>query len=89
MLGDAERTVSRCYGDGGANYRMMTFSDYVSIKEGVNLPDRPPVKRLPKTNAVPNTNAHRRNLMPTKVTPIKPTVLHVAQVVPVNVLTKT
>jgi hypothetical protein len=56
----------------------MTFREFVAMQEGLLAPDRPPAKGLPRLNAFPTTNVHRRRLKPTS---FPPTVRPVAEVV--------
>lgn len=70
---------------------VLTFKQYVEIREGLLLPDRPPAKGLTRINPFPTTDAHRRRLKPKPVkalNPFKPTVRPVAQVVPNNLIPK-
>jgi hypothetical protein len=66
--------------------KFMSFTEYVARRdEGLLLPKRPLAKGLPKINAFPATDSHRRRL---KVRPVKPpnpfapTVKGVADIVP-------
>jgi hypothetical protein len=64
---------------------MLTFEEYLMLREGLPLADRPPAKGLSKINPFPTTNAHRRRLrgfgaQPAK--PFPPTVRAVPEVVP-------
>jgi hypothetical protein len=63
----------------------MTFREFVAMREGLNLPDRPPSKGLSRINPFPTTNAHRRRI---KSNPFPPTVLRVAEIVPQNLIPK-
>ena len=58
-----------------------TFSEYVSIREGLLAPDRAPAAGQPRLNATPLTNDQRRKL---KVNPVRQPnpVRPVAHVVP-------
>ena len=42
----------------------MPFSEFVAIREGLNLPNRPPSKGLSRINPFPTTNIHRRRMQP-------------------------
>ena len=64
-------------------YGVLTFREFVAMKEGLLAPDRPPAKGLPKINAFPITNSHRRRLKPNSV---PPTVRPVAEVVPPHLI---
>jgi hypothetical protein len=66
-------------------YGVMTFREFVAMQEGLLAPDRPPAKGLPRLNAFPTTNAHRRRLKPTS---FPPTVRPVAEVVPPHLIPK-
>jgi hypothetical protein len=63
----------------------MTFREFVAMREGLLAPDRPPAKGLPRINAFPATNAHRRRLKPNS---LPPTVRPVAVVVPPHLIPK-
>jgi hypothetical protein len=39
---------------------MMTFAQYILLREGLYLPDRPPSPGLPRINVTPFTNRRRR-----------------------------
>jgi hypothetical protein len=58
---------------------MMTFSEFVAMKEGLLAPDRPPAKGLSRINPFPTTNAHRKRITSNS---IPPTVRKVAENVP-------
>ena len=64
---------------------MMTFREFVAMKEGLLAPDRPPAKGLPRINAFPTTNAHRHRI---KTNSFPPTARSVAEVVPPNMIPK-
>jgi len=69
----------------------LSFKQYVEMREGLLLPDRPPAKGLTRINPFPTTDAHRRRLKPKPVkapNPFKPTVRPVRQVVPNNLIPK-
>jgi hypothetical protein len=66
-----------------------TFKQYVEMREGLLLPDRPPAKGITRINPFPTTNAHRRRLKPRSpriAPPFPPTVRAVAQVVPQHLI---
>jgi hypothetical protein len=68
-----------------------TFKQYVQMREGVLLPDRPPAKGLSKINPFPTTNAHRRRLKPKPIrrpNPFPPTVQAAPEVVPQKLIPK-
>jgi hypothetical protein len=73
------------YGNHLHTYYMMTFSEFIAIREGLNLPDRPPAKGLSRINPFPTTNAHRRRMNPK---PLRPTVRGVAEIVPPSMIPK-
>jgi hypothetical protein len=63
----------------------VSFREYVAMREGLLSAERPPVKGIPRINATPFTNPHRKRLRPPTVKkpkPFAPTVRKVAQVVP-------
>ena len=64
---------------------MMTFREFVAMMEGLLAPDRPPATGLPRINAFPTTNAHRRRIKPDS---FPPTVRPVAEVVPPHLIPK-
>lgn len=69
----------------------ISFKQYVQMREGLNLPDRPPDKGLTRINPFPTTNAHRRRIAPKPVrkpNPFAPTVRAVAEVVPQRLIPK-
>jgi hypothetical protein len=68
-----------------------TFSEYVAVREGVLSPTRPPLKGMPRINALPATDAQRKRLhvKPVKTPmPFKPTVRHVTEIVPQHIIPK-
>ncbi len=71
--------------------KFITFKQYVEMREGLLLPDRPPATGLSRINPFPTTDAHRRRLKPKPVkapNPFKPTVRPVTQVVPPALIPK-
>jgi hypothetical protein len=47
---------------------MMSFHEYVALREGLMLPDRPPVRGRPRLNTTPFTNKRRNTIFrPRKV----------------------
>ena len=65
---------------------MMSFGDYMSIREGV-LAAEPTAGGLPRTNTTTLTQARRKQLIPTPVRtpePLAPTIRPVASVVQTN-----
>lgn len=71
---------------------MMRFSEWLARRdEGFLLPDRPPLKGMPKTNTTPFTDAQRKRLHTKKVKPPKlfpPTVRAVKEIVPNKLIPK-
>jgi hypothetical protein len=77
---------------------ILTFSEYVAMREGVLTATRPPLQGMTRLNALPTTDAHRKRLhtpRPVKipnpfkpVTRIKPTVRHVTEIVPQSMVAK-
>jgi hypothetical protein len=68
-----------------------TFKQYVELREGLLLPDRPPAKGLTRINPFPTTDTHRRRLKPKPMkapNPFQPTVHPVRQVVPNSLIPK-
>lgn len=68
-----------------------TFKQYVEMREGVLLPDRPPAKGLSRINPFPTTNTHRRRLKPKpfrRPYPFPRTVQAVPEVVPQKLIPK-
>lgn len=68
-----------------------TFKQYVEMREGVLLPNRPPAKGLSRINPFPTTNARRRRIMPKPArpsNPFPPTVRPVSEVVPRKLIPK-
>lgn len=54
-----------------------SFAEYVALRGGLPLPIRSPLKGMPRVNALPTTNGHRKQLYPRPVTvpqPPKPSV---------------
>lgn len=72
--------------------KYTTFSEWVARRdEGFLLPDRPPLKRLPRINTTPFSDAQRKRLHPKKVKPPKlfpPTVRAVKEIVPNKLIPK-
>ncbi len=69
----------------------ISFREYVELREGLHLPDRPTAKGLSRINPFPTTNAHRRRLVPKparKPNPFPPTVRPVAEIVPPRLIPK-
>ena len=69
----------------------LTFKQYVEMREGVLLPDRPPATGLSRINPFPTTNAHRRRLRPKplrKPNPFPPTVRAIPEIVPPKLIPK-
>jgi hypothetical protein len=63
---------------------MMTFSEFVAMKEGLVLPDRPTATGMSRINPFPTTDAHRKRIRSSPVKKAKPfaaTVTHVSHVV--------
>jgi len=77
---------------------ILTFSEYVAMREGVLTATRPPLTGMARINALPTTDAHRKRLhtpRPVKVpnpfkpvARIKPTVRHVTEIVPQSMVAK-
>jgi hypothetical protein len=70
---------------------IVTLKQYVEMREGLLLPDRPPAKGLSRINPFPTTAAHRRRIKPKPPNvgqPFPPTVRAVHQVVPQNLIPK-
>ena len=68
-----------------------TFSEYVAMRSGVLSPTRPPLKGMPRINALPTTDAHRKRLHPKPVeaaNPFTPTVRQVTEIVPQSIIPK-
>jgi hypothetical protein len=68
-----------------------TFSEYVALREGLLSPTRPPLKGLARINTLFTTDAHRKRIhkKPKKrPNPFKPTVRHVTEIVPQNIVPK-
>ena len=71
--------------DGHTGMPILKFSEYVAMREGVLSPTRPPLKRMPRINALPTTDAHRKRLHtkpPKKPNPFAPTVKKAKEIVP-------
>ena len=70
----------------------MTFKEWLARRdEGFLLPDRPPLKGIPKINTTSMTDTRRRRLHPKKVQPpkpFKPTVQMVKEIVPAKMIPK-
>jgi hypothetical protein len=64
---------------------VMTFRDFIAMREGLLAPDRPPAKGLSRINPFPTTNAHRRRI---RLNSFPPTVRPVAEVVPPPLIPK-
>jgi hypothetical protein len=77
---------------------LPTFCEYVAMREGVLTAPRPPFQGMTRLNALPTTEANRKRLHTPKlvkvpnpfkpVTRIKPTVRHVAEIVPQRMVAK-
>jgi len=69
-----------------------TFKEWLARRdEGFLLPDRPPLKGLPRLNTTPFTDAQRKRFQPTKVKTIKPfapTIQKVKEIVPNKMIPK-
>jgi hypothetical protein len=69
-----------------------TFKEWLARRdEGFLLPDRPPLKGMPRINTTPGTDAQRKRLHPKKVEPPKlfpPTVRAVKETVPNKLIPK-
>lgn len=74
------------------NMKFTTFSEWLARRdEGFLLPDRPPLKRMPRINTTLGTDAQRKRLHPKKVKPPKlfpPTVQKVKEIVPNKLIPK-
>lgn len=72
--------------------KYTTFSEWLAQRdEGLFLPDRPPLKGMPRLNVTFGTDAQRRRLHPKKVKPSKlfpPTVRAVREIVPNKLISK-
>lgn len=68
----------------------LSFKQYVELREGLLLPDRPPAKGMTRINPFPTTDAQRRRLKPkpVKANPFPPTIRPVRQIVPNSVIPK-
>ena len=66
--------------------KFMKFSEWLAKRdEGLLLPDRPPLKGMPRINAFPGTDAQRKRLHvkpAKKPMPFAPTIRKVAEIVP-------
>ncbi len=70
---------------------MMSFKEFLAVREGVFLPDRPPASGLSKINATGMTNDQRKKLVPklVKAPPLVPPFKStVPQVVPNSLIPK-
>jgi hypothetical protein len=71
---------------------LPTFKKWLARHdEGLLLPDRPPRKGMPRINAFPTTDGHRRRLQvkpAKKPTPFAPTVRAVKEIVPNKLIPK-
>lgn len=69
-----------------------TFKEWLARRdEAFLLPDRPPLKGLPRINTTPFTDAQRKRFQPKKVKTIKPfapTIRKVAEIVPQKMVAK-
>lgn len=71
--------------------KLITFKEYVAMREGLLLPDRPPLKGMPRINTTPFTDAQRKRQRPKIIKPPKPaapTVRKVAEIVPQKAIPK-
>jgi len=72
--------------------KYTTFSEWLARRdEGFLLPDRPPLKGMPRINTTLGTNAQRKRLHPKKVKPttlFPPTVRAVREIVPNKLIPK-
>jgi hypothetical protein len=70
----------------------LTFSEWLARRdEGLLLPDRPPLKGMPRINTTPFTDAQRKRLHVKPVKPPKPfapTIRKVAEIVPQKLIPK-
>jgi hypothetical protein len=71
---------------------LMTFKEWLIRRdEGLLFPDRPPLKAMPRFNALPGTDAQRKALhvKPVKKPkPFAPTIRKVAEIVPQKIIPK-
>lgn len=77
---------------------LPTFSEYVAMREGLLSPTRSPLVGISRLNALPTTDAHRKQMHPPKpvkarnpfkpVARMKPTVQHVTEIVPQHIIPK-
>lgn len=69
-----------------------TFSEWLAQRdEGFLLPDRPPLRGMPKINTTPFTDAQRKRFQPKPVKTIKPfapTIQKVKEIVPNKIIPK-
>jgi len=69
-----------------------TFKEWLARRdEGLLLPNRLPLKGMPKINSTLGTDAQRKRLHPKKVEPpklLKPTVQKVKEIVPQSIILK-
>jgi len=69
-----------------------TFKEWLAQRdEGFLLPDRPPLKGLPRINTTPFADAQRRRFQPKKLKTIKPftpTIQKVKEIVPNKMIPK-
>lgn len=72
--------------------KYTTFFEWLARRdEGFLLPDRPPLRGLPKINTTPFTNAQRLRFQPKpvkKIKPFTPTVQKVKEIVPNKMIPK-
>jgi hypothetical protein len=72
--------------------KYMKFSEWLARRdEGLLLPDRPPLKGMPKINSTLGTDAQRKRLHPKKVKPPRlfpPTVRAAKEIVPNKLIPK-
>lgn len=70
---------------------LLTFAEYVAAREGVLWASRPAAKGVPRINATPFTNAHRKRMAARPKAapdPFAPTVRAVAEIVPQHLIPK-
>lgn len=69
-----------------------TFSEWLAQRdEGFLLPNRPPLKGMPRINTTPGTDAQRKRLHPKPVKkpkPFAPTIRKVTEIVPWKLVAK-
>lgn len=72
--------------------KFTTFSEWLARRdEGLLLPDRPPLKGMPRINTTPFTDAQRKRFQPKqpkKIKPFAPTVQKVKEIVPNKLIPK-